>query len=103
MKRILISLLCSLCLTLIGAWVNYNHYLNTRHLLLAKKTWGGECMNENGFGINVFHTYGMTPDQVGTDSLRFDPISFLITLLLIAAVIYLILFLIHKLKEGRSL
>ena len=103
MKKILSLLFCSVVMTLMGTFINYRYYLGNRHLLWAKKTWGGECMNENGFGLNVFHTYGMTPDQPDTVSLRFDPVSFIITVLFITAILCLILFAIRKIKEGRSL
>ena len=102
MKKILIPFLISLCLSCTGLVLNYRHYLDTHHLLLARKTWGGECMNENGFGLNVFHTYGMTPEQADTVSLRFDPLSLILTILILTLILYGIGSLIKLIKEGRS-
>lgn len=99
MKKLLIASLISLATTLLGLWVNYSHYQKTGHLLLAIKMWGGECLDERGFGLDVFHTYGMTPDQADTVKISFDPIGFVLTLVLIALLVYVILFLSDRIRK----
>lgn len=99
MKKILIAFLISLVPTFLGLWVNYAHFQKTGHLLLAVKMWGGECLDERGFGLDVFHTYGMTPDQADTAKISFDPISFLLTVVLFTAIVLLLMFLSDRLRK----
>ena len=63
MKKVLLSFLITLGITLGGCLVNYLYYQANGCLLLAYKMWGGEITHEMGFGWEYVHIYAMTPDE----------------------------------------
>ncbi|MBQ6266919.1 MAG: hypothetical protein IJK64_04035 [Clostridia bacterium] len=96
---IAISLAVSSALNLIGMLANYLNFRSTERLLLSVRKYGGECMLEIGCGWRVFHTYAMREGQQNTATLHFEPISLVLQILLLAAVIFGILVLIKKLTH----
>jgi heme/copper-type cytochrome/quinol oxidase subunit 3 len=64
--------------------------------------WGGEMSDTIGFGVRLFKTYPMSAiDEpvVSSSSLYFEPISFIITVLLIMVIAYPICCSIEKRKK----
>ena len=102
MKRLCLSLGISLIVDIIGTLINYFGFRNSGHLPLGFKTWGGECLSESGFGMRVFHVYAMTPDGQSSAKVWFSIIDFLIWLLAIAAIIWLMLFLIGLIAKKNT-
>ena len=99
MARLKSSLIISLIINIVLMIINYIYYLNNKHLLFGFKMYGGECLNENGFGLNVFHTYAMRPGQSDTVKINFTLTGFIVFLLLTTLIIYLIQLIIYKLKK----
>ena len=96
---IAISFAISAALNLIGMLVNYLHFREAERLLLAVRSYGGECMLEIGCGWRVFHTDAMREGQENTAALHFSPITLALQILLLAAVIFGLLLLIKKLTH----
>ena len=96
---IAISLGASAALNLIGLLVNYLSFRSDQRLLLALRSYGGECMLEIGFGWRVFHTYAMREGQPNTAKLSFAPIELILQILLVAAILFGILLLVKKLAH----
>jgi hypothetical protein len=71
--------------------VNYFHFKKTNYLLWSVKMYGGECTNESGFGLNVFHVYPMTDGGTSTHKLTVSPLSFLICFLAAGLAVWLIM------------
>ena len=93
MKKLLIALIAAAAITLIGFAVNYFSYKSTTYIPLAVRHDGGEVTVQIGFGWQCVHTYAMTPNDHDSNSLRFEPISLILTVLILTAVIYCILLL----------
>jgi hypothetical protein len=87
MKAWIRAFLISCLLTLCGMFVNYRSYAANNHLKWKYDIPGGECLNEVGFGLSAFHTYGITPDQADTHKLSFDVINFVLTLVIVTLMI----------------
>lgn len=96
-KSLGISAIISLLVCTAGCAVNYLSFQKTGHFPLAYRIYGGECMNEVGFGLSAFHTYAMEIN--GTDSvhLGFSLYNFMIWWLVIALVIFRIITVIRAL------
>ena len=92
------SLFAGLAFTLAGLLVNYIHYRNYSRMLLAFRVYGGEITMERGFGLKVVKIYAMTPEQSSTMRFSFDPLTFVLSVILLSIVAYAVIFLI-----GRSL
>lgn len=93
------ALLVSLVVNLCGMLANYLAFNNTNYLWLSFKMWGGECMSESGFGLRVFHVYGMTPDQATSHSLSFDPVNLVVQVVVVAVVARLVMLVIAKVRH----
>ncbi len=87
MKKYIIPAVSALILTLAGSWLNYRHFQHTNWLLWSLKSHGGEFTGEWGFGWRVSHVYAMMPGQHDEISIHFDPISFLLTFLVLFLII----------------
>ena len=96
-KSLGISAIISLLVCTAGCAVNYLFFQKTGHFLLTYRIYGGECMNEVGFGLSAFHTYAMEIN--GTDSvhLGFSLYGFMTWWLVIALVIFQIITVIRAL------
>ncbi len=91
----------SLILNAVGAALNFFSYQSQKHLLIKLSTFGGEITIEHGFGgLQAVHIYAMTPDGVTTHSLRFSPVLFLFFFLASAAVIYVILRIVRRMRRA---
>ncbi|MCR4949934.1 MAG: hypothetical protein K6A40_01280 [Solobacterium sp.] len=101
MKRIWISAAAALCLTLRGMLINYRAYQSGNYLKWSFKMHGGECTLERGFGLSVFHVYPMTMDGTSTHSLSLDPISFLLSIAILTALIWGILTAVSFFRNSR--
>ena len=101
MANLKLAGILSLILNGIGALINWLSFRSSVRLLLKLTTFGGEITIEHGFGgIRAVHIYGMMPDQVTTHSVQFSPVGFLISFLLTAAVLYVILSVIRRLRTA---
>ena len=100
MKRFCLSVIVSLVLNAAAFVVNYCSWLRDHRLPLALRMHGGEITVELGFGLRGTHIYGMTPDQLTTHSLRFDPVSMILCLLIGIALVCLILPILGKLRKN---
>ncbi|MBQ7502454.1 hypothetical protein IJT93_07035 [bacterium] len=100
MNNILISLAASLGINLLGMYINYRCFLQRNYLKWSFKVMGGECMSETGFGLSVFHTYGMSPEETDGHNLSFSPVNFIIFTAFTALLIYGGLFLWHKFRHN---
>ena len=96
-KSLGISAIISLLICIVGCAVNYLSFQKTGHFPLAYRIYGGEYMNEVGFGLSAFHTYAMEIN--GTDSvhLGFSLYGFMTWWLVIALVIFRIITVIRAL------
>ena len=99
MKRITLSLIISLGIILLGALINYIYYRLNRHMLLCIRHFGGEITIESAFGLIFRHIYAMRPEDRDSLSIRFEPILFVIWFLAIAVFVYLILFVVGKIRK----
>ena len=91
MKKLLIALIAAAAITFIGFSVNYFSYKSTTYIPLAVRHDGGEVTVQIGFGWQCVHTYAMTPNDHDSNSLRFEPISLILTFLILTGAIFLIL------------
>ena len=94
----IVSFLAGVFLTLAGLLTNYLYYQKNHTLLLARRMFGGEITVETGFGLKMIHIYGMTPLDSGSVSLRFDPLSFIISILIFTILIFIIISLLNRKK-----
>ena len=99
MKRITLSLIISLGINLIGALLNYIYYRFNEHLLLCFRSFGGEITVESAFGLIAVHIYTMDPNGKDSLRIRFYPLLFIAWVLIIALIIFLILFVIGKIRK----
>ena len=91
----------SLVLNAVGAALNWFSYQSQKHLLIKLSTFGGEITIEHGFGgLRAVHIYSMTPDGVTTHSLRFSPILFVLCFVITAAVIFVILRIVRRIRHA---
>ena len=91
----------SLILNAVGAALNWFSYQSQKHLLIKLSTFGGEITIEHGFGgLRAVHIYAMTPDGVTTHSLRFSPILFVLCFVITAAVIFVILRIMRRIRHA---
>ena len=91
----------SLVLNAVGAALNWFSYQSQKHLLIKLSTFGGEITIEHGFGgLRAVHIYAMTPDGVTTHSLRFSPILFVLCFVITAAVIFVILRIVRRIRHA---
>ena len=91
----------SLILNAVGAALNWFSYQSQKHLLIKRSTFGGEITIEHGFGgLRAVHIYAMTPDGVTTHSLRFSPILFVLCFVITAAVIFVILRIVRRIRHA---
>ena len=100
MKRLILSAAVSLMLNAAAFVVNLLSWQRNHRLPLALRIHGGEVTSELGFGLRGTHIYGMTPDQLTAHSLRFDPVSMILCLLIGILLVYLVLLLIGQ-RRGR--
>ena len=94
MKKILIrSSLYSLAVTVVGMLVNLFSYFSSNKLLFAIRYMGGDCIEYQGFGLFLLEVYPMTVEGAASvhRHLSFDPVSFLITFVVLFAVFLVIL------------
>ena len=87
MKKYLISLIVSLCLTCAGMYINYQNYVRYGLLKWAKNIYGGEITAQYGFGWKTVVIYGMTPEEATTRNLSFDPVGFIVTVLIFTLIL----------------
>ena len=84
------AFLISLGITLAVMAVNYVYYLNNKWLLLCLTMHGGEITVQFGFGLVLSHIFAMRPEDHDSIRLRFEPISFVLTILVLTAIIYVV-------------
>ena len=99
MKRIAITLIISFLLTVGGLLVNYLSFRDQGYMPLAINRFGGEITVMTGFGLKCVHIYAMTSNGRDLVSLSFSIVSFVLTFLLIAAIIYVLLLLFRLFKN----
>ena len=87
MKKYWITLAVSLCLTFAGMYINYRNYVRFGLLKWAVNIYGGEITEQFGFGLRSVVIYGMTPEETTTRNLYFDPISFIVTVLMFTLIL----------------
>lgn len=88
MKQILIALGVSLIIHLIGAYVNYESFKETKYLKWSYKMHGGECLIEFGFGFGVLHKYSMRQEGKDTANIYFEPITLFISFIVLSSILY---------------
>ena len=71
------------------------------HLLLAKTMYGGEIIEEFGFGIMAAHIYSMEPNGKGSVFMHFDPFTFVISLVLFFLLAFAVLTVI-ELQQAKK-
>ncbi len=96
-NNVIISLVVSVFINLVGMLINYLSFVKRNYLMFSIKMPGGECMNENGFGLNVFHTYAMLPEDHDRHKLTFSILGLILSVLAIGFIVYVLLFVIRKL------
>ena len=101
MRKALSSILLGLVITLAGLFVNYLYFQKEGHLLLGWKMWGGEITSETGFGLRMVRIYAMMQGESDRISLRFEPISFVSSVILFSLLVYLLYGMFAKVK-GRG-
>ena len=105
MKNWLISLAAGVLVCLAGMVINYRHYVRFGLLTWAVHHFGGEITVQYGFGWQTVVTYGMTPEEATVRTLSFDPVGFVISVLLCTVVIYaawkVIGFVIHTVNKTK--
>ena len=99
MKKITVTLIVSFLITLAGLLINYLSFKDQGDMPLAIKHFGGEITVMTGFGLKCVHIYAMTPEAGDSVSLSFSIVSFVLTFLLIAAIIYVLLSLFRLFKN----
>ncbi|MBQ1477297.1 MAG: hypothetical protein IIZ33_04055 [Erysipelotrichaceae bacterium] len=99
MKK-LIALLLSLGLTGVGMLVNYLGYLDRNYLPLGIHMDGGEYTSEIGFGLHRHTIHAMMPGEPNSYGLRFEPVSFIVSVLVFFLIALLILNIIEKRKAS---
>ena len=98
MKRLIVSAAVSLVLNAAAFAVNLLCWQGNRRLPLALRMHGGEITSEFGFGLRGTHIYGMTPDQLTTHNLRFDPASMILCFLAGVILAYAVLSVIRRIR-----
>ena len=98
MKRFIIPGAVSLALNFICMLVNYLSYLDSNYLKFSIRTYGGEFMGEFSPGLMVSHIYGMTSEQGNSHILRLEPISLIISLLVVFGIVFLIMMIVTTLR-----
>ena len=88
MKPSILALILSVVINLVGMYVNYKSFEETKYLKLAYKMYGGECLIEFGFGLRVLHKYSMRKDQPSTATLHFAPITLFVSVFLLYLIFY---------------
>ena len=63
---------------------------------LAHRMYGGEISSESGFGLRMIRISGMMSGQSGSVRFSFDPLSFIVSLLLLGLAVYFLIFLSGK-------
>lgn len=99
MKRITITLIISFLITLAGLLINYLSFKDQGSMPLAINHFGGEITVMTGFGLRCVHIYAMTPDGRDLVSLSFSMMSFILTFLLIAVIVYVLFSLFRLFKN----
>ncbi len=90
--KIIISLAISLVINLILMYINYKNYKESNYLKWSYKMPGGECMIEFGFGLMVVHKYSMRKDGENTHRILFEPITFIIHILLTGIIFFALIY-----------
>ena len=102
MKRIIISACVSFALLLEGLVINLLCYFKQGYLPLAYHMYGGEITSEAGFGLRHVHIYSMLPNSSDSRSLRFAPLNFILTWLVLFVGVWLIITLIGLIAKKRA-
>lgn len=95
MNKVL-ALAVSLIINGIVQFINYRSFAENNHLKICHRMHGGEITIENGFGYFARHIYGMSIEDKTTHSLVFSWPLFLISVLIVAVLIYVIMLVIGK-------
>ena len=101
MKRWMKAGIISLAVTLCGMLANIISWYSSGHLLLAKTMYGGEIIEEFGFGIMAAHIYSMEPNGKGSVFMHFDPFTFVISLVLFFLLAFAVLAVI-ELQQAKK-
>ena len=102
MKRLRNSAIIAFAICLCGCLYNYLSFKRIKMMPLAIRTWGGECMLEEGFGMSAFHVYAMTPDGSNSVRLGFSILNFLLYFAAVCIIIYLLITVFVFFKECRK-
>ncbi len=95
-----LALIISSCISIAGLGINWLFYHMGNFMPLAFVSHGGEVSIYWGFGLRAVYLYSMRPEKSDSYHLYFDPIGLIITILVLAGIIYLILLLISKIQKS---
>ena len=106
MKKVFLrSLLISVIFNAIGFLINLISFYTSNRLPLSIAEYGGEITSYEGFGLRLTHYYPMSdgthPVHV-EPSLKFGPVSLLLTLIAVFIVCFIILTIIRKVKANKK-
>ena len=93
------TLIISLLIMAAGMIINFTAYIMHKPMPLAYTVYGGEIIQEIGFGLQYTHIYSIEPNGHDTIRMGFDPFSFVVTLAGIILIVTLIRFLIGKFHQ----
>ena len=104
LKPSIAALIISAIVNTAGFLANLISYFATKNLLIYIPYSGGEWSGQAGFGLFLNHLYPMTSSaqQQGSEKIwiRFDPVSLLITLVIVFVAAYIILKICSIKKKG---
>ncbi len=93
------TLIISFLIMAAGMTVNYTARVMGRPMPLSYTIYGGEIIQEIGFGLQYTHIYSMEPNGHDTVRLGFDAFSFIVTLAGIILIVSLLQYLIKKYRK----
>ena len=88
MKKLALAFVIAAAVILILTLIDLHNYKADGHLRFALKHHGGEITIENGLALSAVHTYGMTPEDRDSHSLRFAPVAMVISLIVLTAAVF---------------
>lgn len=101
-KRWIPSLILSAVCTFIGMGINYVGFVTTTVMPLAYTMYGGELIEDWGFGLIACSIYSMEPGGGTSRSLAFEPISFFVTVALFFLIFRILFLVLDGVKKKKS-
>lgn len=106
MKKILLkSLITASVIELAGAIINLISYFADGTFILAKKLYGGECVEQCGFGLLLTRIYPMDTahdTHAGSTRISIDMPSLLFTLAAGFAAAFIVFLILHIVKKEKE-